>query len=211
FDRLHLCPDLGIGGRARPDDVAQYDEAQQASDDRRNRTPEFHWVFHRAMGPPGQDHHVLFRIVNHGGNLMFKLVPSRQRPWLRRGMRCVFLHPAHLMPARPGVAQPDNPSKLKSSGIIVFRPLRGQAEPLGQEPRALFVSPLFFGAARGSRKALTPGTLRFPCVFHYFTSQSHENHDFYPTPPLHGVSIAMYTRALVEETSRLCGSQPRSL
>src|SRR5271157_6602931 len=32
------------------------------------------------------------------------------------------------------------------------------------EPRALFVSPLFFGAARGSRKALTPGTRRFPCV-----------------------------------------------
>ena len=80
FDRLHLRPDLGIGGRARPDDVAQYDEAQQASDDRRNRTPEFHGVFHRAMGPPGQDHHVLFRIVNHGGNLMFELVPSRQRP-----------------------------------------------------------------------------------------------------------------------------------
>src|SRR5271166_3601624 len=86
-----------------------------------------------------------------------------------------------------------------------------QGRGLFAEPRALFVSPLFFGAARGSRKALTPGTRRFPCVFHYFTSQSHENHDFYPTPPLHGVSIAMYTRALVEETSRLCGSQPRSL
>src|SRR3974377_1933206 len=85
------------------------------------------------------------------------------------------------------------------------------AHPLLEEPRALFVSPLFFGAARGSRKALTPGTLRFPCVFHYFTSQSHENHDFYATPPWHGVSIAMYTRALGEESSRLCGSQPRSL
>ena len=47
------------------------------------------------------------------------------------------------------------------------------------EPRALFATPLFFGAARGSRKTLTPGTPRFPCVFHDFTSQSHENHDFY--------------------------------
>jgi len=71
-----------------------------------------------------------------------------------------------------------------------------QARQAVPEPRALFVTPLFFGAARGSRKTLTPGIPRFPCVFHDFTSQSHENHDFYPTPPLHGVSIAMYTRGL---------------
>ena len=43
------------------------------------------------------------------------------------------------------------------------------------------VTPLFFGVGRGSRKTLTPGTPRFPCVFHDFTSQSHENHDFYET------------------------------
>ena len=64
------------------------------------------------------------------------------------------------------------------------------------EPRALFPTPLFFRAAKGSRKPLTPGSPEFPCVSSHFASQSQENHDFYPTALLCGVSIAMYHRGL---------------
>ena len=95
--------------------------------------------------------------------------------------------------------------------IVLSRTPRATAMCRCFQPRALFVSPLFFGAAGGFRKALTPDILRFPWVFHHFTSQSHENHDFYPTPPLHGVSIAMYTSSLVKEPSRPCGSPSHSL
>ena len=48
------------------------------------------------------------------------------------------------------------------------------------EPRALFVSPLIFGAARDPEKALTPGRLRFLLVFHCFVPQSHENQSLSP-------------------------------
>jgi hypothetical protein len=41
------------------------------------------------------------------------------------------------MPDHPGVAQPDNPSKLKFTVIIIFRPPRGQAKPLGQQVQEL--------------------------------------------------------------------------
>src|SRR5271165_5992580 len=72
-------------------------------------------------------------------------------------------------------------------------PARGRAE----EPRALFVTSLFFRVAKGLRKPLTPGTSEFPYVFSRFASQSQENHDFYPTALLCGVSIAMYDGGLV--------------
>src|SRR5271157_2127725 len=66
-----------------------------------------------------------------------------------------------------------------------------------EEPRALFVTSLFFRVAKGLRKPLTPGTSEFPYVFSRFASQSQENHDFYPTALLCGVSIAMYDGGLV--------------
>ena len=69
--------------------------------------------------------------------------------------------------------------------------------PLLGEPRALFVTSLFFRVAKGLRKPLTPGTSEFPYVFSRFASQSQENHDFYPTALLCGVSIAMYDGGLV--------------
>jgi hypothetical protein len=59
------------------------------------------------------------------------------------------------------------------------------------EPRALFVSPLFFKARAAASKPLTPAGVNFLRVFRRFLAQSPENHDFYPSTPLHGGFVAM--------------------
>jgi len=51
----------------------------------------------------------------------------------------------------------------------------------------------------GVAKSFTPNARCFSRVFHYFTSQSLQNHDFYPTDLLHGGFIAMYTESLAWE------------